>query len=327
MLIPVTRLLLLAGLALPCASLAAPTTANTPMSSSRALGMSSTASPIESPLLQAQRLYAQGEWILAAEAYEGACALLPKVERVPCRHWGVLALSQTGTPEDFWRATARLDTLLSLTEPEDPYFAELLLTRSRLHLMQGNAALSVRTWKMASAALAAGQLLDAFQLCEDIALQDTTISKECQRVKPKEAPLLAVARSPVKPNPVFRSSSSVAVLLSSSSSSQQQTSSSSSAAIVKKDSPESTVEKVATASSGPGWVLQLGAFSVRENAGQQVETLKKHKIQAHVVEKVGKNRTLYLVRTDVFSKKQDAMDFGAKTLKPLKLDYQVVSVP
>jgi len=308
-----------ACLGLPALLTAAPTAA-APLSSSRALGLSSSAeASVESPLLNAQRLYEQGSWNRAAEAYEQACGPLPKIEKVSCRHWSVLALSQTGLPEDFWKATSRLDTLLSMTEPENPYFAELLLSRSRLHLMQGNTLQATRTWKMASAAASTSLAIPLFQLCEDIALTDTTgtQAKECARIKPKDSGLLATARVVTVPNPAFRSSSSSAMVFSSSSNFSP--SSSSSAPVSKQPAPATPAQS--------GWVLQLGAFGVQDNATLQLENLKKQKIRARIIEKAGKGRTLYIVQTEPFATRQEAQDYATKTLEPLKLKYQVLSFP
>lgn len=301
------------------------TTAPFPMSSSRALGLSSDSDTHgESPLLVAQKLYATKRWGEAAAAYENACAVLPKVEKVPCRHWSVLALVQTGSPEDFWKASARLDTLLSMTEPENAYFAELLLTRSRLHLMQGNLHQSVRTWKMAASSAAADLQLPLYQLCDDISKQDSSLVHECPRFRPKDSTLVAVDRVRIAPNPAFRSSSSAAVL----SSSSMSLSSSSSAPIPVSSAVTTAVASVvSTAPTSGKWALQLGAFGMQDNATTQVQNLKKQKIVGRIVEKAGKNRTLFLVLTGNFATKQEAQDYGQRVLVPLKLDYQPVSLP
>lgn len=300
------------------------TTAPFPMSSSRALGLSSDSDTHgESPLLAAQKLYATKHWSEAAAAYENACAVLPKVEKVPCRHWSVLALVQTGSPEDFWKASARLDTLLSMTEPENAYFAELLLTRSRLHLMQGNLHQSIRTWKMAASSAAADLQLPLFQLCDDISKQDSVLLNECSRFRPKDSTLVALDRVRIAPNPAFRSSSSSATALSSSvslSSSSMAPISSTATAVVTPPVPSKTMAQ-------GKWALQVGAFGMQENATTQVQNLKKQKIVGRIVEKAGKNRTLFLVLTGNFATKQEAQDYGQKVLTPLKLDFQAVSLP
>lgn len=283
---------------------AAPTGSPAAMSSARALGLSSsTVAPEESPLLMAQRLYAQGQWGPAEAAYESACAVLPKIEKIPCRHWGVLALTQTGVADDFWKASLRLDTLLSMTEPEDTYFADLLLTRSRLHLLQGHAELAARTWKLSAASASPALAVPLYHLCEDISKYDSSLVKECARVAPPQSALLQAKHTPTVPLESLRSSSSESV------------SSSSGAA----------TESAAVASSG--WVIQLGAFGVKENATLQLTHLKKQKIKARIVEKAGPNRILHVVVTEPFATKEAAQDYATQTLQPLKLDFQVVPAP
>lgn len=70
------------------------------------------------------------------------------------------------------------------------------------------------------------------------------------------------------------------------------------------------------------WVLQLGAFGVKDNATLLVSTLKKRKIQANIVEQLRGERTLYLVQTGHFATKDEAVDYGAKQLAPLKVEFQ-----
>ncbi len=70
------------------------------------------------------------------------------------------------------------------------------------------------------------------------------------------------------------------------------------------------------------WVLQLGAFGVKDNATLLASTLKKRKIQAEIVEQIRGERTLYLVQSGRFTTRDEAVDFGAKQLAPLKVEFQ-----
>lgn len=315
----------LLALLLPLAVAAAPTTPSAPMSSSRPLGLSSSAdTQMESPLLQAQSLYGQRRWVAAADAYEKACSTLPKIDKVPCRHWSVLALSQTGVPEDFWKAGARLDTLLSMTEPENSEFAELLLTRSRFHLLQGNVPLATRTWKMAAASASVALSVPLYQLCEDLVKADSasSLQGECGKIKPKDSSLLKADRVVTVPNPAFRSSSSAYAL---SSSSSELASSSSAAPAAAQTKPAALKESAKELSSG--FVLQIGAFGSQENAKTQVENLAKQKVKCRIIEKAGKKRTLYLVQSYPFATRAEAQEYGAQVLKPLKLEFSVLAFP
>jgi tetratricopeptide (TPR) repeat protein len=73
-----------------------------------------------------------------------------------------------------------------------------------------------------------------------------------------------------------------------------------------------------------GFALQLGAFSLRENAQKTAEELKAQNIDASIVIKE-KNRTkLFLLQTGNFASRQNAENFGEQYLKPKGLSYYVV---
>ncbi len=86
--------------------------------------------------------------------------------------------------------------------------------------------------------------------------------------------------------------------------------------------PAPVVKADPTDASEPYWVLQLGAFGVKNNANLLVSTLKKRKIQANIVEQPRGEKTLYLVQTGRFATKDAAVDYGAKQLAPLKVEFQ-----
>lgn len=70
------------------------------------------------------------------------------------------------------------------------------------------------------------------------------------------------------------------------------------------------------------WVLQLGAFSVKGNAEILVNNLKKRKIKSNIVEEPRGDRTLYLVQSGHFATRDAAVDFGATTFAPIKVEFQ-----
>lgn len=86
--------------------------------------------------------------------------------------------------------------------------------------------------------------------------------------------------------------------------------------------PTKPAAAAAPAATAEYWVLQLGAFGVKDNATLLVSTLKKRKIQANIVEQLRGERTLYLVQTGHFATKDEAVDYGAKQLAPLKVEFQ-----
>jgi cell division septation protein DedD len=70
------------------------------------------------------------------------------------------------------------------------------------------------------------------------------------------------------------------------------------------------------------WTLQLGAFGTKSNADLLVSNLKKQKITCTIIEQPRAERTLYLVQTGRFETKEQAVDFAANKLVPLKIEYQ-----
>lgn len=86
--------------------------------------------------------------------------------------------------------------------------------------------------------------------------------------------------------------------------------------------PAPVVKAEPAAVSEPYWVLQLGAFGVKNNADLLVSNLKKRKIQANIVEQPRGEKVLYLVQTGHFATKDAAVDYGAKQLAPLKVEFQ-----
>jgi cell division septation protein DedD len=79
---------------------------------------------------------------------------------------------------------------------------------------------------------------------------------------------------------------------------------------------------VPAATSAEYWTLQLGAFGTKANADLLVTNLKKQKITCTVIEQPRGERTLYLVQTGRFETKDQAVDFAANKLAPLKIEFQ-----
>jgi cell division protein FtsN len=70
------------------------------------------------------------------------------------------------------------------------------------------------------------------------------------------------------------------------------------------------------------WTLQLGAFGTKSNADLLVANLKKQKISCTIIEQPRGEKFLYLVQTGRFETKDQAVDFAANKLAPLKIEYQ-----
>ena len=83
--------------------------------------------------------------------------------------------------------------------------------------------------------------------------------------------------------------------------------------------PAATAPAAATAEY---WTLQLGAFGTKSNADLLVTNLKKQKITSNIIEMPRGEKILYLVQTGHFDTKDQAVDYAATKLVPLKIEYQ-----
>ena len=88
--------------------------------------------------------------------------------------------------------------------------------------------------------------------------------------------------------------------------------------------PETKVPDKVEKAASESWILQLGAFGVKSNADILVSNLKKRGIQATIEERAGETKTLYLVQTGPFESKEKAVDFGAKKLAPLNVEFRAI---
>ena len=85
--------------------------------------------------------------------------------------------------------------------------------------------------------------------------------------------------------------------------------------------PQTSATKPADEKSS--WQLQLGAFSVKSNADLLVNNLKKRNIACTISQNtLESGKTLYIVRTGPFDTKESAVDYGAKKLAPLNVEFR-----
>ena len=88
-------------------------------------------------LATAQKAYVNGNWKVAAAAYEQVCPNEPEATRTECYLWNVLALSQTGIAADFSKAGKRLDSLIDKTNPQQAIYADLMMTKAQFQMYLG----------------------------------------------------------------------------------------------------------------------------------------------------------------------------------------------
>lgn len=278
-------------------------------------------------MADAQKAYVAGNWKEAAAAYEAACPKEPDSSRAECYLWNVLALSQMGSAQSFKIAGNRLDSLIKTTNPQRAIYADLMMTSAQFRLYLGKydkaaedliqaietshphqAIVLQKVCKAVKAKVKSEDLNDRCNLLNNPdslkALQTASQAKAAPVAQPA-APVTQPAVSepapkPAQPAPVVEQPKPA----------------------VQAAAPAPAPVPATTAPAQEYWTLQLGAFGTKSNADLLVSNLKKQKISCTIIEQPRGEKTLYLVQTGKFETKDQAVDFAASKLAPLKIEYQ-----
>lgn len=275
-------------------------------------------------MADAQKAYVAGNWKEAAAAYEVACPKEPDSLRAECYLWNVLALSQTGSAQSFKIAGNRLDSLIKTTNPQRAIYSDLMMTSAQFRLYLGKYD------------KAAEDLIQAIETSHPH--QAIVLQKVCKAVKAKVKSEDLNDRCNLLNNPDSLKAIRTA--------SQAKATAATEPAKVATPEPKPVVAEPAPAVEQPKtaapvaaapvaapaapaatapieyWTLQLGAFGTKSNADLLVSNLKKQKISCTIIEQPRGEKTLYLVQTGKFDTKDQAIDFAANKLAPLKIEYQ-----
>lgn len=282
------------------------------------------ASAFAQKMADAQKAYVAGNWKEAATAYEKACPNEPKEKQAECYLWNVLALSQTGDVQAFKTAGKRLDSLIQNVSPQNAIYADLMMTSAQFRLYLGKYE------------KAAEDLIHAIETSQPH--QAVVLQKVCSAVKAKIHSEALNERCDLLSKPDSLSAMQ-AKLQQPKEQSEPTVSDTTKAKVpqqavadsVKTAKPAPAVEQVKEQSkTAPAvapaateyWTLQLGAFGTKANADLLVTNLKKQKITCTIIEQPRGERILYLVQTGKFETKDQAVDFAASKLAPLKIEYQ-----
>ena len=278
-------------------------------------------------MADAQKAYVAGNWKEAAAAYEAACPKEPDSLRAECYLWNVLALSQMGSAQSFKIAGNRLDSLIKTTNPQRAIYSDLMMTSAQFRLYLGKydkaaedliqaietshphqAIVLQKVCKAVKAKVKSEDLIDRCNLLNNPdslkAIQTASQAKAAPAAPAKVAtpePKPAVA----EPAPAVEQPKVVAP-----------------AATAPVAAPAPAPAVPATSASAEYWTLQLGAFGTKSNADLLVSNLKKQKVTCTIIEQPRGEKTLYLVQTGKFETKDQAVDFAANKLAPLKIEYQ-----
>ena len=269
-------------------------------------------------MADAQKAYVAGNWKEAAAAYEAACPKEPDSLRAECYLWNVLALSQTGNAQSFKVAGKRLDSLIQTTNPQRAIYADLMMTSAQFRLYLGKYD------------KAAEDLIQAIETSHPH--QSVVLQKVCQAVKAKVKSEDLNDRCNLLSNPDSLKALQAAKTAPAAQPAKVAAPEPAPAVEQPKEQPKAAPAPapapVATAPAAPAtttaeyWTLQLGAFGTKSNADLLVSNLKKQKISCTIIEQTRGEKTLYLVQTGKFETKDQAVDFAASKLAPLKIEYQ-----
>ena len=253
-------------------------------------------------LASAQKAYVQGNWKEAAAAYEIVCPAQPDSTRTECFLWNILALSQTGVTADFSKAGKRLDSLIDKTNPQKSIYADLMMTKAQFQMYLGRYN------------KAAESLIHAIETSQPH--QVTVLQKVCSAVqdRTRNAELNEACKNLGNPN-ARKKTEPVA-------NAEQKPQTAAPQGTTAKPA-ETKVAETKAAEEKSSWQLQLGAFGVKSNADLLVDNLKKRNITSKIVQStLESGKTLYVVRTGPFDTKESAVDYGAKKLAPLNVEFR-----
>lgn len=284
-------------------------------------------------LATAQKAYVNGNWKVAAAAYEQVCPNEPENTRTECYLWNVLALSQTGIAADFSKAGKRLDSLIDKTNPQQAIYADLMMTKAQFQMYLGRYNKAAESLVHAIETSQPHQVTVLQKVC--VAVQDRAHSEDlneaCKNLGNSEALKQAAAKreqaqaEQVKAEQAASAAPQASTTPSANNDAAKAAESKASAPATTVAAAEPAQTKAPEAKSA--WQLQLGAFGVKSNADLLVDNLKKRNIACTISQNtLESGKVLYIVRTGPFDTKESAVDYGAKKLAPLNVEFRPMLV-
>lgn len=279
-------------------------------------------------MADAQKAYVAGNWKEAAAAYEAACPKEPDSLRAECYLWNVLALSQMGSAQSFKIAGNRLDSLIKTTNPQRAIYSDLMMTSAQFRLYLGKYDKAAEDLIQAIETSHPHQAIVLQKVCKAVKakVKSEDLNDRCNllnnpdSLKAIRTASQAKASAATEPAKVAAPEPKPVVAEPAPAVEQPKTAAPVAAAPVAAPAP-APAAPAATASI-EYWTLQLGAFGTKSNADLLVSNLKKQKISCTIIEQPRGEKTLYLVQTGKFDTKDQAIDFAANKLAPLKIEYQ-----
>ena len=289
-------------------------------------------------LATAQKAYVNGNWKVAAAAYEQVCPNEPENTRTECYLWNVLALSQTGIAADFSKAGKRLDSLIDKTNPQQAIYADLMMTKAQFQMYLGRYNKAAESLVHAIETSQPHQVTVLQKVC--VAVQDRAHSEDlneaCKNLGNPEAMKQAAAKreqaqaEQVKAEQAASAAPQASTTPSANNDAAKAAESKASApatAVATAETAQTKAPETKPAEAKSAWQLQLGAFGVKSNADLLVDNLKKRNIACTISQNtLESGKVLYIVRTGPFDTKESAVDYGAKKLAPLNVEFRPMLV-
>ena len=250
----------------------------------------------------------------------------------------MLALSQTGIAADFSKAGKRLDSLIDKTNPQQAIYADLMMTKAQFQMYLGRYNKAAESLVHAIETSQPHQVTVLQKVC--VAVQDRAHSEElneaCKNLGNPEAQKLAAAQKE-QAKAEQANAEQVASTAPQASTTPATNNDAAKAAESKVAAPAATVAtaepaqtkapETKPAEAKSAWQLQLGAFGVKSNADLLVDNLKRRNIACTISQNtLESGKVLYIVRTGPFDTKESAVDYGAKKLAPLNVEFRPMLV-
>ncbi|SHK21550.1 SPOR domain-containing protein [Fibrobacter sp. UWB12] len=269
-------------------------------------------------LASAQKAYVNGNWKEAAAAYEQVCPTQADSLRTECYLWNILALSQTGVAADFSKAGKRLDSLIDKTNPQQAIYADLMMTKAQFQMYLGRYNKAAESLVHAIETSQPHQVTVLQKVCA--AVQDRAHSEELNEAckdlgnpEAREARKVKAEQAAKAEQPKTAESKPQATETK--------------ATEVATAAPKTEPTEAKPVEEKSAWQLQLGAFGVKSNADLLVDNLKKRNISCTITQNtLESGKVLYIVRTGPFDTKENAVDYGAKKLAPLNVEFRPMLV-
>ena len=285
-------------------------------------------------LATAQKAYVSGKWKEAAAAYEQVCPTQADSARTECYLWNILALSQTGVAADFSKAGKRLDSLIDKTSTQKPIYADLMMTKAQFQMYLGRYNKAAESLIHAIETSQPHQVTVLQKVCSAVRerTRNEELNEACNNLgKPKVAkPANASAteqakatNTPAKATTTSTTATSTVAATNAPAASAAATPTATTTTAPTAPTPVETKSLEQSTETSSAWQLQLGAFGVKSNADLLVNNLKKRNIACTITENtLESGKTLYIVRTGPFDTKESAVDYGAKKLAPLNVEFR-----